>query len=186
MSVTGRERGAVAVLIGGQDFRTYTVEWDDAILDLVAEEREFWEDHVVPRIPPPWDGTAAATRYLRSQYPVEDESEWVALPEQYGLLTDFVEARHRKEMWAVQEERLQQAIMDAMGPARKLLSPMVRITYATPADAVQTDWKGYATHLAGLLGESDDIETIRGLYTSPKPGKRSFRVYVPQLQLEEK
>lgn len=43
-----------AVLLGGQDFRIYTIERDPELIDLhVGRLVKFWRDHVVPRIPPP-------------------------------------------------------------------------------------------------------------------------------------
>jgi len=189
MAVANRRRAEVAVLIGGQDFRRYALEWDDSIDDLTAEEQDFRESHILPRIPPEFDGSPGANRWLRSQHPTDDGSDLVAMPEQYGLLADFVNARHRRKIWEAQEERLKQAVMGAMGDASRLLSPMVRVTYALAKDKVQTDWKSYTAHMEGLLrkmGEDDeDIEATRGLYTSTEPGSRRFNVYVPKLELED-
>jgi putative phage-type endonuclease len=53
MAVTDAVLAYVPVLIGGQDFRIYTVDRDDAfVADLIEAEREFWEDHVLTGIPP--------------------------------------------------------------------------------------------------------------------------------------
>jgi putative phage-type endonuclease len=53
MAVTDAVIAYVPVLIGGQDFRIYTVERDEAFqADLIEAEREFWESNVLPGIPP--------------------------------------------------------------------------------------------------------------------------------------
>jgi putative phage-type endonuclease len=53
MAVTGLPRCDVAVLIGGSDFRVYTVERDNALIaDLIAAEAAFWQ-RVERRDPPP-------------------------------------------------------------------------------------------------------------------------------------
>lgn len=52
MAVGEAEIADVAVLIGGSDFRIYTVERDDALIDLLVEkEKEFW-NRVISRTPP--------------------------------------------------------------------------------------------------------------------------------------
>lgn len=52
MLVTGMEVADIAVLIGGQDFRIYTVEADRELQDmLIEQEREFWR-HVERGEPP--------------------------------------------------------------------------------------------------------------------------------------
>ena len=44
----------IPVLIGGQDFRTYTVEYDKELAQMVIDrEHDFWHNHVKAKIPPP-------------------------------------------------------------------------------------------------------------------------------------
>lgn len=53
MAVTGLEAFAVAVLIGGNDFRVYWVERDDELIEgLTARCHAFWVDHVLTKVPP--------------------------------------------------------------------------------------------------------------------------------------
>lgn len=53
MAVTGLEAFAVAVLIGGNDFRVYWVERDDELIEgLTARCHAFWVDHVLAKVPP--------------------------------------------------------------------------------------------------------------------------------------
>lgn len=52
LAVTGWDAWHVAVLIAGNDFRTFRIERDeDMIADLIMREREFW-DFVIRRVPP--------------------------------------------------------------------------------------------------------------------------------------
>ena len=68
MAVLGADRCDVAVLIGGSDFRIYTVERDEEIIDmLIEEERKFW-DLVVNRTPPaPRTAEEVAATFSSSQ-----------------------------------------------------------------------------------------------------------------------
>lgn len=69
MAVLGLDGMHVACLIGGQRMVTRYVPRDDELIaDLVEITREFWHDHVLPRIPPPPDGGMACEAYLTRRY----------------------------------------------------------------------------------------------------------------------
>lgn len=54
MLVTGYRSWDFAVLMGGNDFRIYSVEFNERIGERVlAETRAFWYDHVLAQLPPP-------------------------------------------------------------------------------------------------------------------------------------
>ena len=60
--VTGLERWDLAVLIGGRDFRIYTIHRDlELEAELVAGVTAFWQDHVLAGIPPEPDHTVCTT-----------------------------------------------------------------------------------------------------------------------------
>lgn len=77
LAVTGLERAYIAVLIGGRDYRPFELARDnDDIAALIAVEHAFWHDHVVPRVPPPIDGTESTSDAIRALYDrVRPESE---------------------------------------------------------------------------------------------------------------
>ncbi len=53
MIVTGYKKCDLAVLIGGSDFRIYSIDYDEDIAEmLIEEERKFWQDHVLSGIAP--------------------------------------------------------------------------------------------------------------------------------------
>lgn len=53
LGITGYTWGAVAVLIGGSDYREIEQERDDEIIGYLQQiARRFWEEHVIPRVPP--------------------------------------------------------------------------------------------------------------------------------------
>jgi putative phage-type endonuclease len=68
MVVTGAQLADIALLVGGQDFRIYTVQRNAALADLVVEgEHEFWQ-HVQRREPPEAKTLAEINmRYRQSQ-----------------------------------------------------------------------------------------------------------------------
>lgn len=74
LSVTGKDRCYLAVLIGNKEFKWFTIERDeDEIKALMAAEADFWE-LVKTDTPPAVDGTAATTEAIKSIYAESDDS----------------------------------------------------------------------------------------------------------------
>ena len=55
----------LAALIGGNQYRQYHIKRDDELIAMLAEKAQaFWQNHVIPRIPPePQDGADAQKLY---------------------------------------------------------------------------------------------------------------------------
>lgn len=75
MAVTGAKAWWLAVLIGGQRFVHKRIERDDELIQQLIEiERDFWENHVVPGVPPELDGSPASTELLKRMYPTAKQA----------------------------------------------------------------------------------------------------------------
>lgn len=69
MAVTGYKKCYIAALIGGQRFIYKEIPRDNELIEMIiAAEKEFWEEHVMKRIPPALDGSSAAEKYLKERY----------------------------------------------------------------------------------------------------------------------
>ena len=104
MAVTGYSAWWIAVLIGGNRFIYKRIERDEEIIaNLIKIESDFWNNHVVKRIPPDPDGSTASTEFVKSLYPKSngkaldlpsETDKWI---EQYHeALEAEKEARERK------------------------------------------------------------------------------------------
>jgi putative phage-type endonuclease len=106
----------VAVLIGGQRFRTFTIERDDDLIaQLVELEREFW-NCVEARTPPAPDASESAARALARLYADVEKGSAVELP---ADATELVE-HHRATSMALEQletekRRLSNALKALMG-----------------------------------------------------------------------
>lgn len=75
MVVMGVEVADLAVLIGGRDFRMYTIGLDRELADIVIErEHDFWFNHVKQGIPP----EPTTLHDLTELYPADDGQQIVA------------------------------------------------------------------------------------------------------------
>ena len=65
LAVTGYERAYLAVLVLNKGFYYYTIERNEQEIEaLMAAEKAFWHDHVVPQVPPEPDGSDSAQEVL--------------------------------------------------------------------------------------------------------------------------
>jgi putative phage-type endonuclease len=114
MMVTGRSWTIVPVLFGGDELKIYEVERDEAIIhNLRQREIEFWQEHVLPGIPP-LPRTAAD---LARQFP-RDSGKTVQLPpacaeDLFNLRMGRVTIKRIEEDNAQLEFRLKALMADA-------------------------------------------------------------------------
>lgn len=82
MLCTGYKLWHMAVLIGGQDLRSYRIPWDDGLIDdLLGIEDQFWNHHVVKRIPPDLDFSHHSSPDLIKRFYPGTNGATVILPE---------------------------------------------------------------------------------------------------------
>lgn len=68
MYVTGKHEAALAVLIGGQEYRQYEIKYDKELAEAVAAKCcEFWRKYVVGNTPPPPSEADDLAAYYRGR-----------------------------------------------------------------------------------------------------------------------
>jgi len=119
MAVTGADRWYIAVMIGGWDYQWRVIERDeDLISNLITIEKEFWNDKVLPKIPPAY--SHQDTDYLKSTYPQSNASYDVELPPKaHPIIQSLREARKVKTAAEWQEEAAKNQIKGMMGEAER-------------------------------------------------------------------
>lgn len=116
MLVTGFERCYVAVLIGNEEFKHYTIERDAETLEMLLKaEVEFWENNVLKGEAPAPDGSSSYDQMLLEKY-VGGNDEVLDLPD--NLTATFERLDTIKELQKeLKQERAQheQEIKKALG-----------------------------------------------------------------------
>lgn len=87
LGVTGKQKGYIAVLIGGNRFIWKEIERDEELIQMIFEaEKNFWEVNVLGGQPPTLDGSSAAEKYLKEKYERAEEKKEIVLPGEYKEL----------------------------------------------------------------------------------------------------
>lgn len=121
---TGYARVYLAALLGYRDFRLYTLERDEAFLDdLLADERAWWQTHVVEGIPPEPDGSEAYRDHLRRRLGPIVDADPSATPEQQAIAARAIEAKRLIKAGEQAYELEKQRLDRSMGPVAKLVGP---------------------------------------------------------------
>lgn len=69
MAVTGKKSWYIAAVILGREFTYRKLEWDDELISrLITIEEDFWNNHVVPGVIPPPDGSKACDEVLEQYF----------------------------------------------------------------------------------------------------------------------
>lgn len=76
MAVTGYSKWYLAVLIFGTEFKIFEIKRDEEeIAALMKAESEFWENHVLKKIPPPPAGAKSNNETLSKMFPDSNGKE---------------------------------------------------------------------------------------------------------------
>ena len=118
MAVTGANRWFLAVVILGKAFRYICIERDEKVItDLIRVEERFWNENVIPNIPPVLDGREASEEYLKGLFNKSTAGKEIVLSgydqdlKRHNELDELID-KLGKEKRAI-EERIKMSMEDA-------------------------------------------------------------------------
>lgn len=173
MAVTGLRVWDLAVLIGGSDFRIYTIRWDDeAGSQLVAALCAWWDRHMVQGIEPP--AMRGDVEWLNRRFPREALDLAPASTEAFLLATEYKLANAAMKDAEARKDAAAAALKQLIGERQGLAGEGWSITWKANRDSERTDWQGVATSLAEDV-TAEDYAAALAANTTTKPGARVFR-----------
>jgi putative phage-type endonuclease len=178
MPLLGVEWADLAVQIGNRDYRVYRINRDRELEDQLRDAAlAFINDHLIPQVPPPIDGSESSRRYLNYRYP-RDEGP-ILEPTDQIILDNIQEYRKAKltiKQWeetvAVFENRLKSIIGDCAG----MKGDWGKLTWTKNKDSRKVDWEAAFKEIA-REHEPGIVEGILSNHITTKPGARVFRPY---------
>ena len=125
MAVTGADRWYVSIVVLGRAHHVFCIERDeDAIASLIEAERDFWLNHVEPKVPPLPTGDEVDDEALKVLYPKGDQGDaFIALDYMDDVLNlRALKAKQRDEIQA-EIDGIDQQLKMTMGTFERGISP---------------------------------------------------------------
>ncbi len=138
--LTQCEECDLAVLIGNNDFRIYTITRNLAVEDLLLDRAiHFWEHHVLQGTPPIASSESNYRSLFPNGHPGESVEATPALMKHLQRLHEIHRYMHQEE---VEISAIKQIIMDTLKEADTLtFENRIIATWKTPKPSLKTDWK---------------------------------------------
>ncbi len=186
MLVTGATVADLAVLFHGNEFVIYRLHRDeDTVASIVDRCEKFWHNHIVPRVPPPVDGSHQYTEWLKRKFSRHTEVVLSATPEHDTIAQRYREADTVYESAKMALEVQSNALKAQIGEARGIEGNGWKAMWPLTKDSTGVDWEGIAKHIALLyaerLGEPatkiiGDLATSKTFQKVTRKGSRRFTV----------
>lgn len=132
MAVTGYEAWWIAVLIGGNKFVYKKVERDEELIEQLIEiEVNFWNNNVLMKEPPLFDGSDASTDLLSHMYPQGIDEE-IELPDTVdSLLEEYEEARQSRAEANTKVKEIENRLKAMLGENERGVTKNHMVTWKT-------------------------------------------------------
>lgn len=167
------ERVYLAALLGGTGFRKFVIERDpELVAEVEAQETAFWTEHVVPKVPPPLDGSEGASKTLATLYPQDDGTEIEADELLSEIVRKYLAARATSKDADARMTAWAQQIQDRMREATTVVGDGFRVSWKSAKGSVS--WKGVAEELAEDFALQTEL--IEALERHRGAGSRRFTV----------
>ena len=139
MAVTGKRTWYIAAVILGREFTCRRLEWDDELISrLIGMEEDFWNNHVVPGIIPPPDGSEACDEVIEQYFHTAKKAGAVKL-------VGFDEKLSRREeilgfiaKLQAEQKQIEQEVKLFMGENQYAASSHYRVSWGN-VDSVRLD-----------------------------------------------
>jgi putative phage-type endonuclease len=146
LGITGVDMCDVAVLIGGRDFRMYTIRHDRETVAIMRERlAQWWRDHVVADVAPePRTGAEAL-----ALYPSSTGDRVIASAEVEQAAKELAELKGKAKQLKEEVEKREDAIKCAIGGAEALagVTGDIIATWKSAKGSAKTDWQAVANEL---------------------------------------
>ena len=174
MACAGLPRADIAVLIGGDEFRRYSIAFDEGLFAMLLECAErFWRDHVEMDTPPAIDGSDACAQYLAAKHARASKETARADAEVNEVARRLAAAKCDAKIAEAVIAECENRIKAAIGDCEAIAGEGWRATWKAPSASKVTDWKAVAAEL-GATSE------IAATHTTERAASRRFLFSEPK------
>jgi len=141
MAVTGKRTWYIAAVILGREFTYRKLEWDDGIIqNLIRTEENFWNNHVVPGIMPPPDGSKVCDEVIEAYFHTAKKAAAIELAGFDGKLERRREILMQIVELETERKQIEQEVKLAMGEHELARSGSYRVSWGN-VDTTRLDAK---------------------------------------------
>ena len=136
---------------GMKQYREYDVHADAELFDALVERAvEFWEQHVIPGVPPEIDQVDETTkRWLNERYPRNVEPLATATSDEEIVMRAFIEKKKALEEAQKEYDAIEMKLKLAIGDRDGLESSLYgKATWKRSKDSSRVDYRGICDELA--------------------------------------
>lgn len=145
------DRWEVAVMFFNTDnepvgYSEYTIRRDDEVIQALREAAiTFWNEHVVPGIPPEEDRIdETVVEFVKNQFPADTVPEEVANEEEEKTVERYVRAKIALQAATSEFDSAKIAVQESIGERAGILSRFGKIAWKKTKDRCVVDWKPVA------------------------------------------
>lgn len=177
MMLTGTDRWDLAVLFGGNEYREYRIDRNQPLIDTMVDAgKSFWENHVLPGIPPEPQALDYEKANIRRLFAgKENDSMLVGDIEADKLAIQLQSVRATKDTIEKQESTLIAKLQARIGYNAGVAGEWGKIYWKMAKDSEKVDYKALVEEIR--LSRPGLVEELLPKYTSVKAGSRAFRCY---------
>ena len=161
MAVTGKKVWYIAAVILGREFTYRRLEWDEELIGhLISIEDNFWNNHVVPGIIPPPDGSKVCDEVIQQYFHTarkESAVRLVGFDEKLGRREEILGAISELE---AERRRIEQEVKLFMGENEKAESERFRVFWKN-VDSTKLDTNRIKEELPELYRDYGKVSRSR-------------------------
>lgn len=122
MGITGATKCHLAVLVGGNKFRQYQIDFDPELFDIMLQiASDFWHNHVLARVPP----EATTLENVKHKYPKADPDTTLEVAktdnEKMAIINTFLQLKNAEKKLKQDIEQAQANIGNLMATNETLM-----------------------------------------------------------------
>jgi putative phage-type endonuclease len=181
MMVTGLRTWDVAVLFGGNSFKWYRLEQDEALAKMLFDHgRAFWFDNVLADVAPPIDASESWAKHLQEAYAQRTDVIRPATQEEDLLIASLRGIREELKKLELEEQLRINQLKAAIGEGAGIIGPSGKCTWKAPKDSQIVDYESIAVKALNSFPEDQRLEILAG-YTTTRKNARRFLPTFPKV-----
>lgn len=167
LAVTGFEAWDLAVLIGGQDYRVYTIKPDIELHEkMISGMMKFWYENVKIKNPPAPSNNDDHARFLAAKFK-KNNGTFLQASRDHDALNHLIlslkNVRYEESVIAKNKDKIENEIKAIIGEydGIEFGEKSEKITWKKSKDSIAIDWESYAKSLGCVQPVPEEFVTKR-------------------------